>query len=167
MMSASDRRRLALCGRLSPPRIAPATIWTDRGNGFPGSGTNPDAHQAPHVRHRPAPVLYSPRSLSVGADKTRPGGWLCTVNKTASQRNPDDLRLLPGLAARYGINRKAFPPPGRNRSRTIRQRECKDDGTRFGGWGKDWGIFWEFVLLAISPPLVGKTSAWWPEARNQ
>ena len=74
MMSASDRQRLALCGRLSPPRIAPAAIWTDRGSGFQGpaqtltrtkrlmSATGPYRSCAPH-------------SLSAGADK-KPAWWL-------------------------------------------------------------------------------------------
>jgi hypothetical protein len=55
MISASDRRRLAAhgaglstCPSSGPSaRIAPAAIWTNRGCGFRGSGTDPDAPHWP------------------------------------------------------------------------------------------------------------------------
>ena len=84
MMSASDRRRLAAhgaglstCPSSGPSaRIAPAAIWTDRGCGFRGSGTDPDAqHLARHVRHRPGPDV--PFAAAVAAMRKRlPARWL-------------------------------------------------------------------------------------------
>ncbi|AKI03046.1 hypothetical protein IMCC20628_04373 [Hoeflea sp. IMCC20628] len=124
MMSASDRRCLA------PPGVYPRPDCSGRDQDRPRewvwrgpARTLRRPLPASHVRHRPAPVS-APRHLPCGwHGTTRPGGWLCTVDPTARQRNPDGLRLPPVLAARYDRSRKAFLPHGRTRSRTIRQRE--------------------------------------------
>jgi hypothetical protein len=126
-----------------PARIAPAAIRTDRGSGSRRSGTDPDAqHSARHVRHRPGPdVTVSCRHC--GAKTVAgPVAGFARSKPTARQRNPDGLRLLPRPAARYGRSRKAFLPPGPQRSRSIRQRERTKYGMGAECGDEKGGGFW-------------------------
>ena len=89
MMSASDRQRLAPFGRLSPsgllrPRSGqtagvglevPARTLTHRIRRFM-SATGPDRSCAPHP---PCQLAQS---------ETRPGGWLCTVDRPPASGTP-------------------------------------------------------------------------------
>ncbi len=160
MMSASDRRCLAAhgAGLSTRPssglsaRIAPAAIRTDRGCGFRNSGTDPDAHHA----------SCPPQARTGLAVRTQPFGWreinpgpvagFARVSKET--RPPAEPRWPPPPCATCRTLRqipKGLPPAWSKRSRTIRQRECKNDDMRFGGCGRKWGGFCARGLRLLEP----------------
>ena len=98
------------------------------------------AHNAGVCKMPQARTGVSAPQPSFDRQETRPGpvaGFARSSRKrTARQRNPDGLRLLSRSAARYGRSRKAFLPPGRIRSRSIRQREQAKCGTAAVGGDK-------------------------------
>ena len=61
------------------------------------------------------------------------------------------------LTARYGKARRAFLPPGPTRSRSIRQRECDDDGTGAEGVDEIGRILSGLVQRAPSPLCGGES----------
>ena len=156
MMSASDRRNLAFCGRLSPPRIAPAAAWTGHGRWFSRSGTclRSKTPNPPQARSGPAPMmLLKAESTSLRSEvrvQPRPGGWLGLLllaekqaasgatMVTASFRNEPHVTANP---------ERHSPPPGPLRSRSIRQREGRNHDTGLEGGDE---IIWNGAASALS-----------------
>ena len=144
MASQTHGAGLFTCPSSGPSaRVAPAAAWTGHGSCFGRWFRHgPWRETTRHVRHRPAPVSRLPafRRQEVGP---RPGGWLCTPpERAARQRNRVGHRLPPGPGTRYAGPRRAFLPPGPTRSRSIRRRKRRHDGTGGGGCGKDCRVFW-------------------------
>ena len=149
MMSASDRRHLALLGSGLSTRVPPGLLRSRSGLTAPvGFGEPARTLKVKNLTCPPQARtgFPAPRLPPFGGHGTKPGpvaGFARVSKRPARQRNPDGLRLLSSLAARYGKPRKAFLPPGPTRSRSIRQREpgkC-DTGFRRGEKNDTNGFF--------------------------
>ena len=158
MASQTHGAGLFTCPSSGPSaRVAPAAAWTGRGSCFGRWFRHgPWRETTRHVRHRPAPVSRLPafRRQEVGP---RPGGWLCTtLERPARQRNRVGHRLPPGPGTRYAGPRRAFLPPGPTRSRSIRRRKRRHDGTGAEGVEKRGNNLASRLPFGLSPPLWGR-----------
>jgi len=158
MMSASDRQHLASSGVRPRPDCSGRSLDRPRGWVWRGSGTDPEGQKTLMSATGPDRSCAPHSTFRQARNESRPGGWLCTVNETARQRNPDGLCLLLAPAARYGKPREAFLPPGRKRSRSIRQRERHQCGT--GRQGVD-----EMGVIFGWDGAAGPSPHWWGRRR--
>ena len=175
--SSPDGVRIRQAAPCTPGNVSPSGLLRPRSGQTAGDGFRGPARtlkeQIPHVRHRPVPVCRPTRLAAYVERGPGPVAGFARRSRenTARQRSHDGIRLLSRPAARYGTPQKAFLPPGRKRSRTIRQRERDEygmgaEGVDKSGWIRHDGracasrkTYPLFVFPDESPALAEASAA--------
>ncbi len=93
-----------------------------------------DMQSRNHVRHRPGPAQTPLTRLSAGVEqKSRPGGWLCTI-RVAADRPPAEPRWPPPLRPA----RATFARPARSIPSHL-HRNVRDPSGSGSGASMAWG----------------------------
>ena len=136
MMSASDRRLPLPCR--SGPDEASRTRSCTRPARIPGPET---PRSATGPSRRPSACFARTRNPDARAD---PVAGLARPSRGDDKAASGARRPPPPPESRRTLRRgqEAFLPPGPQRLRSIRRRECEDDGTVAEGGDKTGAIFW-------------------------